>query len=264
MRKLFPTEFVFQAFSLLIAFIIVHAVYVAVIRPNADTFMAAEKAQIAADKDYIQQRSYFVVLRDYEQETCFVLMLWAMAILGYKCTAVRRQQRQLDRDFIGLPEGAVISAESAANVSGRIRDMPAQLREHLLPRILLAASERFTTTRSVQDASAVVRARCESEGDRLESELSIIRYIAWAIPAIGFIGTVRGIGAALAQAHRAVEGDISGVTDSLGVAFNSTFIALVISIVLVFLVHHIQQVQERLVLDAERYCDNWLISRLEG
>jgi len=264
MRKLFPTEFVFQAFSLLIAFIIVHAVYVAVIRPNADTFMAAEKAQIAADKDYIQQRSYFVVLRDYEQETCFVLMLWAMAILGYKGTAVRRQQRQLDRDFIGLPEGAVISAESAANVSGRIRDMPAQLREHLLPRILLAASERFTTTRSVQDASAVVRARCESEGDRLESELSIIRYIAWAIPAIGFIGTVRGIGAALAQAHRAVEGDISGVTDSLGVAFNSTFIALVISIVLVFLVHHIQQVQERLVLDAERYCDNWLISRLEG
>ena len=264
MRKLFPTEFVFQAFSLLIAFIIVHAVYVAVIRPNADAFMAAEKAQIAADKDYIQQRSYYVVLRDYEQETCFVLMLWAMAILGYKGTALRRQQRQLDRDFIGLPEGAVISAESAANVSGRIRDMPTQLREHLLPRILLAASERFTTTRSVQDASAVVRARCESECDRLESELSIIRYIAWAIPAIGFIGTVRGIGDALAQAHRAVEGDISGVTESLGVAFNSTFIALVISIVLVFLVHHIQQVQERLVLDAERYCDNWLISRLEG
>ena len=264
MRKLFPTEFVFQAFSLLIAFIIVHAVYVAVIRPNAGAFMAVEKSRIAADKDYVQQRSYYVVLRDFEQETCFVLMLWAMAILGYKGTAVRRQRHHLDRDFIGLPEGAVISPESAANVSGRIRGMPAQLREHLLPRILLAASERFTTTRDVQDASAVVRTRCESEADRLESELSIIRYIAWAIPAIGFIGTVRGIGDALAQAHRAVEGDISGVTDSLGVAFNSTFIALVISIVLVFLVHHIQLVQERLVLDAERYCDNLLISRLEG
>ena len=264
MRKLFPTEFVFQAFSLLIAFIVVHAAYVAVIRPNADAFMVAEKARMAADKDYVQQRSYYVVLRDFEQETCFVLMLWAMAILGYKGTAVRRQQRQLERDFIGLPEGAVISAESATTVSDRIRGMPEKLREHLLPRILLAASERYITTRSVQDASAVVRARCESEADRLESELSIIRYIAWAIPAIGFIGTVRGIGDALAQAHRAVEGDISGVTDSLGVAFNSTFIALVISIVLVFLAHHIQLVQERLMLDAERYCDNWLIRRLEG
>jgi biopolymer transport protein ExbB/TolQ len=264
MRKLFPTEFVYQAFSLLIAFIVVHAIYVAVIRPNAESFMAEEKARIAADKDYIQQRSYYVVLRDFEQETCFVLMLWAMAILGYKGFGVRRQQRQLERDFIGVAEGAAISPQSAADVAGRIRAMPEALRDLLLPRILLAALERFTTTRGVQDASSVVHAYCDSEGGRLESELSIIRYIAWAIPAIGFIGTVRGIGDALAQAHRAVEGDISGVTDSLGVAFNSTFIALVISIVLMFLVHHIQLVQERLVLDSERYCDNWLIRRLEG
>ena len=48
----------------------------------------------------------------------------------------------------------------------------------------------------------------------------MIRYIVWAIPSIGFIGTVRGIGQALGQAHRAVEGDIVGVTASLGVAFS--------------------------------------------
>ncbi len=264
MKKLFPTEFVYQAFSLLISFIVVHAVYVAVIRPNAAAFMAEEKVRMAADKGYVQQRSYYVVLRDFEQETCFVLMFWAMAILGYKGTATRRQQRQLERDFIGLPEDAVLSAQHVGDVSGRIRSLPEKLREHLLPRILLAASERFITTRSVQDASAVVHAQCESEAERLESELSIIRYIAWAIPSIGFIGTVRGIGDALGQAHRAVEGDISGVTDSLGVAFNSTFIALVLSIILMFLIHHIQLVQERLVRDAERYCDNWLIRRLEG
>ena len=58
----------------------------------------------------------------------------------------------------------------------------------------------------------------------------MIRYISWAIPSIGFIGTVRGIGEALAQADKAVQGDIAGVTQSLGVAFNSTFIALLISI----------------------------------
>ena len=64
----------------------------------------------------------------------------------------------------------------------------------------------------------------------------MIRYISWAIPSIGFIGTVRGIGEALGQADIAVQGDISGVTQSLGVAFNSTFIALLISIFLMFLV----------------------------
>ena len=138
------------------------------------------------------------------------------------------------------------------------------MQDYLLPRVLLAALERFASTRSIQDASTEVQTLCEEEADRLESELSIIRYIAWAIPAIGFIGTVRGIGDALAQAHRAVKGDITGVTQSLGVAFNSTLIALLISIVLMFIIHKIQLEQERLVLDSKRYCNTWLISRLSS
>ncbi len=105
---------------------------------------------------------------------------------------------------------------------------------------------------------------CESESERLESELSMIRYIAWAIPSIGFIGTVRGIGAALGQAHRAVEGDIAGVTESLGVAFNSTFVALMISIVVMFLVHQLQLLQERLVFETQSYVDRNLIRHMQA
>ena len=92
----------------------------------------------------------------------------------------------------------------------------------------------------------------------------MIRYIAWAIPSIGFIGTVRGIGAALGVAHQAVDGDISGVTQSLGVAFNSTFIALLISIFLMFLVYQLQLLQERLVFDTEFYIDQHLITRMQA
>jgi biopolymer transport protein ExbB/TolQ len=135
---------------------------------------------------------------------------------------------------------------------------------YLLPRVLLGALDRFASTQNIQDVSTEVQNLCEEESDRLESELSIIRYIAWAIPSVGFIGTVRGIGDALAQAHRAVEGDITGVTQSLGVAFNSTFIALVISIVLMFIIHQIQLSQERLVLDTKRYCGKWLVGRLNS
>ena len=90
----------------------------------------------------------------------------------------------------------------------------------------------------------------------------MVRYIAWAIPSIGFIGTVRGIGQALGQAHKAVEGDIFGVTQSLGVAFNSTLIALLISIVLMFLLYQLQLLQERYVLDTEGYCEEKLTRQL--
>jgi biopolymer transport protein ExbB/TolQ len=92
----------------------------------------------------------------------------------------------------------------------------------------------------------------------------MIRYISWAIPSIGFIGTVRGIGEALAQADKAVQGDIAGVTQSLGVAFNSTFIALLISIFLMFLVHQLQLLQERLVYDTENYTNDKLIRHMKA
>jgi biopolymer transport protein ExbB/TolQ len=263
MKNLFPTELAYQISSLLVAFILVHAVYVAVIRPNADAFIVEEQARIQLDPNQQPQRSYYVVLRDFEQEVCFILMFWALAILGYKAVATQRQQKQLELDLVGLPEGTHVTVESAEQASALIRKrIPEKAQEYLLARVMLSAIDRFSATRSVQDASSVVHAVCESEAERAESELSIIRYIAWAIPSVGFIGTVRGIGDALGQAHRAVEGDITGVTQSLGVAFNSTFIALLVSIVLMFLIHGLQTMQERLVLDVRRYCDDWFVRRL--
>ncbi|UCD65998.1 MAG: MotA/TolQ/ExbB proton channel family protein [Deltaproteobacteria bacterium] len=260
-RKL-PFELIYQVFALLISFIIVHGAYVTVIRPQAESFIAVEQLRLADDPEYVQQRNFFVVIKDYEQETCFILMLWAIAILGYKGTVSWRQRRQLDEDLLQLPENMPVGPEDTLELTKRLDELPKGVRDFLLPRALRTAILRFAATLNVQDSATAVRDLCVSEGERLESELSTIRYIAWAIPSVGFIGTVRGIGAALSQANRAVEGDITGVTLSLGVAFNSTFIALVISIVLMFFIHQLQLMQERLVLDSESWCDHNLISRL--
>ncbi len=259
-----PNEFVYQVTSLLLAFILVHAVYVALVRPQAELDGRAIAAQLQADPASEPARSFYVVVKDYEQEACFVLMLWALAILGFKGHAAWRQQRLLGRDLLQLPDGLPVGPEDTRELARRLDALPGGERHGLVPRALDAAIERFAATGNVQDVSTAARDLCAAEGERLESELSTIRYIAWAIPSVGFIGTVRGIGDALGQAHRAVEGDITGVTASLGVAFNSTFIALVLSIVLMFFVHQLQLMQERLVLDAERYVDHWLIRRMRG
>ncbi|MGB1110182.1 MAG: MotA/TolQ/ExbB proton channel family protein [Gammaproteobacteria bacterium] len=262
MNKAFPTELVYQVFALLIAFIVVHATYVALIRPAADAHLEQQRTLMAADKNHIEERSMYVVLRDYEQEACFVLMLWALAIMGLKGTRTYRQQKELNMDLLQLPPDMPIGHEDVRGLTQKLYALPTPMQDNLLPRALTTAVERFGATRNVADVADASRDVCESEGERLESELSIIRYIAWAIPSVGFIGTVRGIGDALGQAHRAVEGDITGVTESLGVAFNSTFIALVISIVLMFFIHQLQLMQERLVLDTERYVDRWFVRRL--
>ena len=264
MRKSFPAEFVYQVFSLLIAVIIVHGVYVALVRPNAQAFLEQETQAIQADPNYVTQRSVYVLVKDFEQEACFILMLWAFAIMIYKGIGAYRQRSLLEQDLILLSEDMRILPQDTRELSRRIQSLPGAVQSFMLPRALTAALHRFEATGNVQDASSAVREVCETEAERLESELSMIRYIAWAIPSIGFIGTVRGIGDALSQAHKAVEGDITGVTQSLGVAFNSTFIALVISIVVMFFVHQLQLVQERLVLDTENYADDHLIRHLQS
>ncbi len=262
MSKPLPVEFIFQSFSLLIAVLLVHGIYVSLIRPNADAILRDQALAMQEDVTYVPERSIYVLIRDYEQEACFVLMLWATAIMIFKGVAASRENRLLHMDLVPVSGDTKILPQDTREFSRTIEALPDNTHRLLLPRALLTALRRFNSTASIQDVSTAVHTVCESESDRLESELSMVRYIAWAIPSIGFIGTVRGIGEALAQAHRAVEGDISGVTQSLGVAFNSTFIALILSIFLMFALHQLQLTQERLVFDAESYCDERLISHL--
>jgi biopolymer transport protein ExbB/TolQ len=216
------------------------------------------------EENYSPDRSIFVLIRDFEQEACFILALWAFAIMGFKAIAALRERSLLQRDLLPVREGVRILPEDTREDARTIQSLPERLKGMLLPRVLLSSLERFGSTRNVQDVSSVANSLCESESERLESELSMIRYIAWAIPSIGFIGTVRGIGQALGEAHRAVQGDITGVTENLGIAFNSTFIALLISIVVMFLVHQLQLLQERLVFDTQTYVDHNLIRHMQS
>ena len=115
--------------------------------------------------------------------------------------------------------------------------------------IVLTSLRRFKTTNNIQNTSESIDSSLEALASKQDAENSMIRYLIWAIPSIGFIGTVRGIGEALAKADQAVQGDITGMTNSLGVAFNSTFVALIISIILMFFLHQLQRLQDGEVVE---------------
>jgi biopolymer transport protein ExbB/TolQ len=183
--------------------------------------------------------------------------------MGYKARYLIDERKLLNHQLLTIPEGTRILPKDARQISRPIQALSSTQKKGLMPRVLLIALHRFDSTRNIQDVSNAISEVLDKESDKLDSELSMVRYIAWAIPSIGFIGTVRGIGEALSQAHKAVQGDIAGVTASLGVAFNSTFIALVISIFLMFIVHQLQLAQERLVLDSHDYCDKNLVRHLK-
>jgi biopolymer transport protein ExbB/TolQ len=251
--------------ALLISALVVQTLYATIIRPHAEAILALPAPKEGAPPGTVPTRnlrSPFVILKDYEQETALILACWALALIGYQARAVTLNRRLLSKQYVEVGEGHVVLPDDARAYARPLESLPAEEQDMLLPRALMVALNRFGATRSVQDSAEAVRAECENEVDRLDAQLSMVRFTAWAIPAVGFVGTVRGIGRALQDAQGALHGDISGVTLGLGVTFNATLTALIAAILVMFFLHQLQQAQDRLVLDARMYVDRKLIRNM--
>ncbi len=251
------TGLLFQISTLLGSVFFVHTLYLLFIRPEANRQVAeAEQANEPA------ARTVFVILKDYEQEICLIFMIWAICLIARKVSELIKQKHFLEVDLIDRIEELTVTQSTAISALNNLWDLGRPSTDAIVVQALIAGLQRFVSTGSIQNASHAVTEYSDNVAMRMEAELSMVRYIIWAIPSVGFIGTVRGIGDALSQAHVALEGNIAGMTASLGVAFNSTLIALLISIILMFFLHQLQFLQDKSVLDAQEYCDRMFLKHL--
>lgn len=264
-KGILSLEFLVPNLGLIFAIVSVQIFYAVIVTPRAANWLIerdVRAAHAANALQEIQDRPFYVVIKDREPRWEVTFCLWGMIVLSYKFIQLHRERRLLKHDFIKVQPGERIIPEDALDRYKELKavvDREPRWRERLLPECLLAALYRFHATNSVQEAANAVKERAELTGDQLDSSLSLVRYIAWAIPAIGFIGTVRGIGDALSFAEQAIHGDVSAVTKNLGIAFNSTFVGLMLCIVLMYVLHMVQSQQEAFIIETQRFCRDKLV-----
>lgn len=174
--------------------------------------LAFEYMSYAKINNTSPERHFSVILKDPEQKICLILFFWSALIAFF--------------NFYLLEEDL-----------GKIKDGN--------DLILSEINNEIDENTSKNEIYSIM---IENKFDLFQLDLSFIKYISWAIPSIGFIGTVRGIGEALSRASEAIDGDITGMTTSLGVAFNSTFVALLLSIILMFIITRIEYMQDNLIV----------------
>jgi len=237
-----------------VSLIVVHFTYIGLIRPQAD--LAIELARQAGQS---APRNLFIILKDYEQEICIILMLWSSYLIISKIREIVSTHYLFNVDLLeNLDSPDATVAESLEE----LEKLPEDIAATPLVTTLMSSLRRYLITESVQNTSDAITSNIDALSIRLEAGNSMIRYLIWAIPSIGFIGTVRGIGQALSDAQKALSGDISSMTESLGIAFNSTFVALLISILLMFLLHQLQRMQDGLLVETQAYCEKFLLTRI--
>ncbi|MDQ6997503.1 MAG: MotA/TolQ/ExbB proton channel family protein [Mariprofundus sp.] len=248
------TDMIKSFIALIVSAISVHLAYIGFVRPQADLIM-----QMAKQAGQSAPRDILVIMKDYEQEICIILMIWAGYLILSKCMAILKDRYLFSVDLLDQSEQRGTDLHSALT---NLESLPVETKSTPLVMTLMASVRRYLITSDVQNTSDAIDSSIEAMAIRQDAGNSMIRYLIWAIPSIGFIGTVRGIGGALAQADQALAGDIGGMTNSLGLAFNSTFVALLISIVLMFMLHQLLRLQDDLVVDTQDYCEQFLLKRI--
>jgi biopolymer transport protein ExbB/TolQ len=116
-----------------------------------------------------------------------------------------------------------------------------------------------------RDVGDTVRQQAEVDQGRLVASMATPHYLVWAIPALGFLGTVRGLAMSLSMAgdqDSSIRDFLQQATTHLNIAFDCTLVALALSLVLMFLIHSVQRDEEALVLDCQQYCLEHLVNRL--
>lgn len=199
-----------------------------------------------------------------EQIACYCACTWALFILMGHSWEVRRQRRAFTLGLLPSTVGTRILPEDAFGLRHEVDAKSARGGPYILANLLRLALGKYAVSRSGRDVAETIRTQADVDLGRLVSGMSTVQYLAWAIPAIGFLGTVRGLANAF---NFDANGQPIGVfmqdaTRRLAPAFDTTLIALALSLVLMFFLHAVQREEEALVIDCQAYCLEHLVTRL--
>jgi hypothetical protein len=200
-----------------------------------------------------------------EQIACYACFTWAGFILIGRYLEVQRQRRAFELGLLPTEEGMRILPEDARPLLRKLEQTTTGRGPYILANMIRLALGKYAVTRSSQDVSETVRMQADVDQGRLVTSMATVHYLAWAIPALGFLGTVRGLAGSLTMAGKVDEElaeFINQATRHLNVAFDCTLVALALSVVLMFLVHSVQRDEEALVIDCQQYCLEHLVNRL--
>ncbi len=194
----------------------------------------------------------------YEQYACYVLSLWVALVLWHRWDELKRESKHLHRRLVEAAPGQVFMPEQVPEVLDSVhRAVPAS---SWCGTLVAGVLDRFATSRDVAAATATLQSECEGYVIDQDTRLAMIRYAIWAVPSIGFIGTVRGMGMALSAADNPAK--LPEVVGYLAVAFDTTLVALLLSIVLMFATHAFQKAYELLAQRVHRKLEAEVLHRL--
>ena len=205
----------------------------------------------------------------YAMVSLFVL---AMITLFVKWRKLAFQRKAFGIELIPVGTSFALTQETALDVLKALNDAVDDPKRFVLFNRIERALLNLKNVGNVSDVSEMLRASAENDENHVDSSYGLLSGIVWVIPILGFIGTVIGLSGAIGGFGAVLNSDASAsslkeslapVTANLGVAFDTTFLALILAMAVQMAMTFLRR-QEDLFLDACRdYAHCNIISRLK-
>lgn len=124
----------------------------------------------------------------------------------------------------------------------------------------------------IADVSSFLSDLAKTDSEFVENSYTLPKGLIWAIPVLGFIGTVLGLaqavggfGAVVAQGAdlEGLKNALGGVTGGLSTAFETTLIALIAALLIQLLMTLLIQKEEAFLDEAAQFCHKNVTSKLK-
>ena len=190
-----------------------------------------------------------------------LLTWWALSSLIFKLLLVYRRRQSLDQ--VIFPVDLRLDSDAAIDKAlEATRRIAKQVQDRLLTDRLFRALALVKATRSSKEVRTLLTEDSDADYEAMENSYSLVRAFLWIIPILGFIGTVLGVGVAVsgfasflsqAQEIDQIKEALTAVTSSLGVAFDTTLVALVLSVIVMIVMSAVEKVERDLLLAYDEY-----------
>lgn len=199
------------------------------------------------------------------------LAIMALVVLFAKWRKLAFQARAFRIEIIPAANNFALTSETAQDAIRRLRSFVDDPSRFVLFNRIERALLNLKNVGNVSDVSEMLRSQAENDESIVDSSYGLLSGIVWAIPIFGFIGTVVGLSGAIGKFGSvlnaesdvgALKDGLAPVTANLGIAFDTTFLALVLAVAVQMLVTLLRKKEERFLGDCRDYAHENVISRL--
>jgi hypothetical protein len=201
-----------------------------------------------------------------------VFFCWSLGILFTKWVKLRQQRAALTIKPVPIDPDFVLNRTTANEVLLRLRSIVDDTGHYVLLNRVDRALSNLQNIGRIGDVSEILRTQAEYDENQLSSSYTLVSGFLWATPVFGFVGTVlglseavRGFGGTLQGAAdlSVLKGSLQAVTGGLGVAFETTLVALVCALATQLLLSAMQMRESRFLDECNDYCHAYIISKLK-